>query len=575
MRFHRGYISLVVLSVTVCSATHPCFGQYGTRSEPQVSDSVATPIKAVGLPQSLNKDQVFMDEFDLSASPVADQIERVKSFNGCLLPRQSLIIHFTRWGVNGGSAPYQLVSSEWKAYQASRRNGACHFRKVQVRTDDQGNDYPLLYGVESAAFVGISTFAQLDDYGELPSGARSVPVVASIVYKISVTKTTPENVQNFGMLVAALLGATTGGAGEKAKGYPTYIATSLISGYKRLPFNFNFGYSLTPPAQSATAAESPGVPTPSESVPVPKAYVGVAYSEALPFEDGVGRKTFQVLRENQPPAGLEVESVGMLSGKAKGPGISTFIVDVTDSDEPPKTVRMRYQITVAPQSERPTNLAGGAPAKPPSTAKPSGPGPSSPSDNSNQQNADVIDCTGVSDKTPCTFQKSLKSDDREPFDFSLAVPIPGVRETQYTISGNTAKPSVTTHVDLYAMVDLYPAFLWKDKRSWAPHFGVGLPVAGKPFYRPYFGAAENFTNWTGLRRHGFPLEMSVFAGVVYMRVQNPMTVSNPGPGQPSVVLKPTRVVKPIFGVELPVGSLISKVGGSGKSKSSQSQSGKQ
>lgn len=61
--------------------------------------------------------------------------------------------------------------------------------------------------------------------------------------------------------------------------------------------------------------------------------------------------------------------------------------------------------------------------------------------------------------------------------------------------------------------------------------------------------------------------MSAFGGIVYIQTSQPMNVTNPGPGQPAVVLKTRRVAKPMFGLELSVSALVSKIGGGGgKSK---------
>jgi hypothetical protein len=168
----------------------------------------------------------------------------------------------------------------------------------------------------------------------------------------------------------------------------------------------------------------------------------------------------------------------------------------------------------------------------------------------------------VDDKSACSFKRSFRSQDKEYWDVGLSVPIPGVKETTFTLSSGVAKSSVTRHVDVYAFLDIYPLAHCFDKRSAAPHFSIGLPITSQSLYRPFFGAAENFTNWTGLRRRGFPLEMSVFAGVVYMRVQVPTQITSGG--TTSTILTRTRTVKPLFGVELSVTDLASKLGGKSK-----------
>jgi hypothetical protein len=240
-------------------------------------------------------------------------------------------------------------------------------------------------------------------------------------------------------------------------------------------------------------------------------------------------------------------------------GSSTFVVQVTDSAQPPNTSVEVYQINIVAAPGAPDALKGGAPAaKAPSTTPDTKSGTTATDSSNNQQQAAVVDCTAVDDKTPCSFKRSFRAQDKEYWDIGLSVPVPGIRETKFTVANGTAKPSVTTHTDVYAFVDIYPLAHWLDKRGPAPHFDVGLPVTSQTFYRPFFGVAENFTNWTGLRRLGFPLEMSVFAGVVDMRIQVPTQTAS------GTALLATRTVKPLFGLELSVSDLASKLGSKSK-----------
>jgi hypothetical protein len=166
--------------------------------------------------------------------------------------------------------------------------------------------------------------------------------------------------------------------------------------------------------------------------------------------------------------------------------------------------------------------------------------------------------------------------DREALDFSIGVSIPGVRELKY--SSVSAAPTKTTHTDLYAFVDFYPLAVvqhftnWSktaylpSKESWVPHFNFGIPVTSQPFYRPYFGLSENLTSWWA-ESHGFPLRISFFAGLVDMKQK--LLIAQPG-GE--VSLKPDRALKPLYGIEVPISSLVSKISG-GKSGSKQGPSG--
>jgi hypothetical protein len=553
----RVFIGIVCLFLSTALYAAP-------KNSGQVTDVVAVALPAQGSNQTIDDSNLLSDQLDLSQPPYSTLLG--KQAPSCT-KRQALIIHLAHWAASDAAGPFQLLKSDWSVYHASGNTNSCIFKKATQRTDPQGTEGPLLYGDKSGFLIGINSFVKLD----AENGVTTTPIAVSvsITYKVSATAETPENVQNLGMLISGLLGkGAAGGAGAALPAFPLYVAVGKLDGYKRTPFTFNIGYNLVPagaanPGQSAPA---PGAPPQTKTTPVPKGYVGIAYSEHLPFEGGIGQKTFSLRLGNQPPEGLTLDPSGILHGAPKRAGTSTFFVEVTDSAPAPTKVPMLYMITIAAEPKSAEALKGGAPpAKPASTATDAKPSDTASTDStkSDQQTAAVVDCTAVKDdKSPCSFKRSFRSEDKEYWDIGLSVPIPGVKETKYTLSNGAAKSSVTTHTDVYAFLDLYPLANWFDKRSAAPHFDVGLPVTGQTFYRPFFGAAENLTSWTGLRRQGFPLEISVFAGVVYMRIQVPTQATSGG--TTTTVISSTRTVKPLFGLELSVTDLASKLGGKSK-----------
>jgi hypothetical protein len=119
----------------------------------------------------------------------------------------------------------------------------------------------------------------------------------------------------------------------------------------------------------------------------------------------------------------------------------------------------------------------------------------------------------------CNFSHSFRSDDKEYWDVSIGISIPGVREARYS-ADLTKAPSVKTHTDLYGMFDIYPFAFTRNKESLVPHLLAGMPLTGQPFHRPLFGVAEHFTKIIGLNKLGFPLPIYVFAGVVDNRVND-------------------------------------------------------
>ena len=190
----------------------------------------------------------------------------------------------------------------------------------------------------------------------------------------------------------------------------------------------------------------------------------------------------------------------------------------------------------------------------------------------------TMSCTGSQNSLPCTTTRTFTSLDPEWWDVSVGIAIPGVRESKYSITNNAVVKSVTTHTDLYAMLDLYPFFLKAGKNDWAPHFNLGVPLTSQSFYRPYFGLAESvggiLSRVSGAKRpFKLPVDINVFAGMVWMKTNfvtdNPTTTQ-----QLASDSHQTRVWKPVFGIEVPVSSIASKIKGAASKNSNGSASSK-
>jgi hypothetical protein len=104
-------------------------------------------------------------------------------------------------------------------------------------------------------------------------------------------------------------------------------------------------------------------------------------------------------------------------------------------------------------------------------------------------------------------------------------------------------------------------------------------------YRPYFGTAVNLSSL--LQRHGFPLEISAYGGIVAMK-QTICTSAclqayanyygNPVPGAPTVPPTPPAnagvptppgqdcAIKASYGIEVSIAGLASELKGSGSAK---------
>jgi hypothetical protein len=202
------------------------------------------------------------------------------------------------------------------------------------------------------------------------------------------------------------------------------------------------------------------------------------------------------------------------------------------------------------------------------------PKPTGPSNNSTPNaSAGVADCPDLSTGSTCSLSRKFTGEDREWWDVSIGVTIPGVRETKYSIVNNALSSSVKTHTDMYGMFDIYPSAYWLTKDSPAPHLVVGLPLTSQTFYRPFFGISENLTGWNGLQKKlALPVGLNFFAGVVYMKTSQVVGAPTTA-AQLASDTRYLRVVKPLFGIEVPVAALVSKIGKSASKNTNSNTSG--
>jgi hypothetical protein len=347
----------------------------------------------------------------------------------------------------------------------------------------------------------------LNIFDDSKNGAGSL----SIRYKSSVTQGKAENVQALGQLVSALAGLST----AKENAGSILVAISCLQGTDHLPFDLN-------------VVETIGIPKPPDTQEQPKSDKPTARNSSVDSEP---------LTLIEPPqVDLKTKQVSYrISANKKGN------VDRTLDQQ---------QAAVASSDDAGAKKDNDSNKTDTQKTTPSG---------------GQADCSSLLDKKDCTISRTLTSLDKEWWDVSLAVPTPGVKESRYSISGSTLQSKSTTHTDLYAMFDIYPWAHWVTKESGIPHFTVGLPVTGQTFYRPEFGISENVTGWTTLQRRGFPTTLNIFVGMAFMKttiVQGAPTTA----ADLSTSSTKTRVWKPIFGIEVPVSSLVSKIGKSGQSK---------
>jgi len=233
---------------------------------------------------------------------------------------------------------------------------------------------------------------------------------------------------------------------------------------------------------------------------------------------------------------------------------------ISPTSPPPYTIN----ITPVLQPGDKKTLAASLKANPP---KSDGTGNGLKTSQSGKQNATTspsqpVDCSSVSSSNPCTFTRNFPVDDKEYWDVSLGLAIPGPKENVFKgSSSGVPTSSVTTHTDAYAFADFYLFAKWRNKQSLAPHINGGIPITSQSLHRPYVGLSEDISGWA--QRHGFPLDVCVFGGIVFMKQQ----LYDPAAHNQ---LRTDWAHKAMYGVEVPISSIASKLSGKGNKSNAKS-----
>jgi hypothetical protein len=500
------------------------------------------------------------------------------------------IFHIVRWRQANSNDPNQYTpdTSDWHVYKL---NGADTLKFTGIGSDGE----PRIYNKKDILLVGIDIFEQPIDTSTFGDA-----------YKITVTQGKPQNQTDLGALITALLG-TGNAAKAQVGGEPSkcslFLAAALQRGTSSLPFDAKVTVVAAKPTKSGGQADGiPSTPTEGENAQSgnitaagnavtlrvlgnatkAKAEITGTFDGTLTFETALTGQAFSSAKADENsatsvsgPGTWTIDTAGKSQVRVKATQWNSGIAAVKLSAVP--------EISQKPEADgaaKPQAAGGGSGGRKPSTEAgntgPHGQTPSEPAPG-------VVTCTGTDNTLPCTTTRTFTSVDREWWDVSIGIAIPGVRESKFSIANNQLSQSTTTHTDLYGMLDLYPFAKWAAKDDWAPHFNLGVPITSKSLYRPYFGLAESvgglLTRITGSQKQfALPLDMNVFGGMVWMKTQtvtgNPTTAS-----ALTADSHTTRVWKPAFGVEVPVSSIASKIKGitskntNGSGKSSTGSSG--
>lgn len=190
-----------------------------------------------------------------------------------------------------------------------------------------------------------------------------------------------------------------------------------------------------------------------------------------------------------------------------------------------------------------------------------------PDNASNGTTPAPVDCSAIDSTTkPCVISHTLQSNEREWWDVSLGVAIPGVKQTNFSAPSGTVVATTTTHTDVYAFFNLGYNL---QNRLRTPHLDFGIPVASQPLYRPFIGVGEWLTPLFGLEKRKFPLRVGVFVGAVFAKQYSPTTLSVGSAATAGALasdLRSYRVTKLLVGAEFSVSELIGKIKPKSKSQ---------
>jgi len=178
---------------------------------------------------------------------------------------------------------------------------------------------------------------------------------------------------------------------------------------------------------------------------------------------------------------------------------------------------------------------------------------------------------GASNKnagTAATFTKTYDDEGFSHWDAAVAVPLIGVKETDYSVSNGIVSSKLSSKAYAYGMFHcyFYPVDL-KGDYPWIPSVVGGLPLSGQTLNKPFAGLAF------GIKKP-LPFRINPFGGVVFNKVFSPQTLTvreSATAAQLASDLKSHRQYKLLIGIDIPVTQFVSLKNSNSKSKTSSTQ----
>jgi hypothetical protein len=179
-----------------------------------------------------------------------------KDESGCkLLAERAIIVHVALWRTDSTNKLISLAYSNWQGYRAFWNGKQCLTK--QPRSSDNS---PSFYKLKQLKFIGVDLMQSAVDVSS-----------TKIAYKVSTTPTVPQNIQDLGTLIEAVVGATPSTVKRTAE-----RKTPLISGFLTVvdidstsapPFSINISVSVgTPPKDNGGSDNQSNSKSPSQPV---------------------------------------------------------------------------------------------------------------------------------------------------------------------------------------------------------------------------------------------------------------------------------------------------------------------
>lgn len=166
-----------------------------------------------------------------------------------------------------------------------------------------------------------------------------------------------------------------------------------------------------------------------------------------------------------------------------------------------------------------------------------------------------------------SFTKTYDDEGFSRWDAAVAVPLTGVKETDY-VSDGKVHSKTSSKAYAYGMFHFYPFRVdLKGDYPWKPSLVGGLPLSGKTLNKPFAGAAF------GIKKP-FPFRVNPFVGVVFNKVFTPRTLTvgeKASATQLDADLRSRREYKLLVGIDIPVTQFVSMKGSKSSSSSSTGQ----